>query len=194
MRTSEKQTSLRQEASSAAFSGRCDKICDNFDPQKTYMRTGKIKGRTAVIVISFVIIGLMSLKLYYNLITKNPAPQLPKKKPKHGKLSSKTKQYLEKQKNKKQPPTARSLSAVHGAPNRIRTCGLLIRSQTLYPAELWVRIRFSTEGILSDVRRVVNTFLKFFLFYSDFSKKSRYRFVTVFVTAARLKKAICHKG
>ena len=23
-----------------------------------------------------------------------------------------------------------------GAPNRIRTCGLLIRSQTLYPAEL----------------------------------------------------------
>ena len=26
-----------------------------------------------------------------------------------------------------------------GAPNRIRTCGLLIRSQTLYPAELWVR-------------------------------------------------------
>jgi transcriptional regulator with XRE-family HTH domain len=49
----------------------------NFDPQKTYMRTGKIRGRTAVIVISFVKIGLMSLKLYYDLITKKSAPQLP---------------------------------------------------------------------------------------------------------------------
>lgn len=29
-----------------------------------------------------------------------------------------------------------------GAPNRIRTCGLLIRSQTLYPAELWVQSSF----------------------------------------------------
>ena len=77
MRTSEKQTSSRQEASSAAFSGRCDTICDNFDPQKNYMRTGKIRGRTDVIVISFVIIGLMSLKLYYDLITKNPALKLP---------------------------------------------------------------------------------------------------------------------
>ena len=37
------------------------------------MRTRKIKGRTDVIVISFVIIGLMSRKLYYNTITKNPA-------------------------------------------------------------------------------------------------------------------------
>lgn len=26
-----------------------------------------------------------------------------------------------------------------GAPSRTRTCGLLIRSQTLYPTELWVR-------------------------------------------------------
>ena len=37
------------------------------------MRTGKIKGRTDAIVISFVIIDLMSRKLYYNSITKNPA-------------------------------------------------------------------------------------------------------------------------
>ena len=37
------------------------------------MRTGKIKGRTDVVVISFVIIGLMILKLYYDSITKNPA-------------------------------------------------------------------------------------------------------------------------
>ena len=37
------------------------------------MRTGKIKGQTDVIVISFVIIGLMSRKIHYNLITKNPA-------------------------------------------------------------------------------------------------------------------------
>src|SRR5437870_11556471 len=26
----------------------------------------------------------------------------------------------------------------NGAPSRTRTCGLLIRSQTLYPTELWV--------------------------------------------------------
>ena len=85
------------------------------------------------------------LKIGLSNITKNPAPQLPQKKPKHGTISSKTKQYLEKQKNKKQPPTARSLLAVSGAPNRIRTCGLLIRSQTLYPAELWVRARLERK-------------------------------------------------
>ena len=28
----------------------------------------------------------------------------------------------------------------NGAPSTIRTCDLLIRSQTLYPAELWVRV------------------------------------------------------
>ena len=50
--------------------------------------------------------------------------------------------------HKKQPPTARSLSAVCGAPNRIRTCGLLIRSQTLYPAELWVRVVRSERKLL----------------------------------------------
>jgi len=44
------------------------------------MRTGKIKGGTAVIVIKFVIIGLMSLKLYYNSITKNPAKNFSKHK------------------------------------------------------------------------------------------------------------------
>ena len=136
------------------------------------MRTGKIKGRTDVIVISFVIIGLMSLKLCYDLITKNPAPQLPQKKPKHGKLSSKIKQYLEKQKNKKQPPTARSLSAVCGAPNRIRTCGLLIRSQTLYPAELWVLVR-SEQGVLYQGDRVLST--PFFTFLTENEKKKTER-------------------
>ena len=126
------------------------------------MRTGKIKGRTGVIVISFVIIGLTSLKLCYNLITKNPAPQLPQKKPKHGTISSKTKQYLEKQKNKKQPPTARSLSAVCGAPNRIRTCGLLIRSQTLYPAELWVLVRLERKLLYQDCVPLSTLFFAFF--------------------------------
>lgn len=30
---------------------------------------------------------------------------------------------------------------MNGAPSRTRTCGLLIRSQTLYPTELWVHIK-----------------------------------------------------
>ncbi len=53
-----------------------------------------------------------------------------------------------------------------GAPNRIRTCGLLIRSQTLYPAELWVRsLIFSfrllgTKSIIPRTAENVNTFLK----------------------------------
>lgn len=43
-----------------------------------------------------------------------------------------------------------------GAPNRIRTCGLLIRSQTLYPAELWVRSS-RTGGIIAQHSLFVNT-------------------------------------
>ena len=35
---------------------------------------------------------------------------------------------------------AKLVKGFYGAPNRIRTCGLLIRSQTLYPAELWVQV------------------------------------------------------
>ena len=37
------------------------------------------------------------------------------------------------------------LSYIHhmkiGTPNRIRTCGLLLRRQLLYPAELWAHIK-----------------------------------------------------
>lgn len=53
-----------------------------------------------------------------------------------------------------------------GAPNRIRTCGLLIRSQTLYPAELWVRFLIfrsfllGTKSIIPHGAKNVNTFLK----------------------------------
>ena len=68
---------------------------------------------------------------------------------------------------KEKPSTARSSSRVfHGAPNRIRTCGLLIRSQTLYPAELWVRFLIfrsfllGTESIIPHGAKNVNTFLK----------------------------------
>lgn len=69
--------------------------------------------------------------------------------------------------NKEKPSTARSSSRVfHGAPNRIRTCGLLIRSQTLYPAELWVRFSIfrsfllGTKSIILHGAKNVNTFLK----------------------------------
>src|SRR5262249_36735955 len=34
-----------------------------------------------------------------------------------------------------------NLLKINGAPSRTRTCGLLIRSQTLYPTELWVQQR-----------------------------------------------------
>ena len=66
---------------------------------------------------------------------------------------------------KEKPPTARSTSTVCGAPNRIRTCGLLIRSQTLYPAELWVRLfarnrRYYIKG--------ANACQHFFSFFSIF--------------------------
>ena len=68
---------------------------------------------------------------------------------------------------KEKPSTARSSSRVfHGAPNRIRTCGLLIRSQTLYPAELWVRFSIfrsfllGTKSIIPHGAKNVNTFLK----------------------------------
>ena len=71
-----------------------------------------------------------------------------------GLLIQKTKQYLEKQKNKKQPPTAQSLSAVHGAPNRIRTCGLLIRSERyIMNINVWkegVRCLFLKEERLEE--------------------------------------------
>ena len=46
----------------------------------------------------------------------------------------------------KAPADAESLAAHRprrGAPSMIRTCDLLIRSQTLYPTELWARRRFA---------------------------------------------------
>ena len=55
-------------------------------------------------------------------------------------------------KQKRKPPAARSIPMIFdGAPNRIRTCGLLIRSQTLYPAELWAHMKllfFRTRYII----------------------------------------------
>lgn len=71
-RTREKQTSLRQEDLSERFSGRCDTICDKAEPRKNQMASGKIKVRTSVIVIGFVIIGLMIWKRSNKHITKIP--------------------------------------------------------------------------------------------------------------------------
>ena len=33
-----------------------------------------------------------------------------------------------------------------GAPSRTRTCDLLVRSQTLYPTELWARTLLRADG------------------------------------------------
>ena len=55
--------------------------------------------------------------------------------------SGKIQQYIEKHK-RKTLNGAKLVKGFCGAPNRIRTCGLLIRSQTLYPAELWVQSSF----------------------------------------------------
>ena len=129
----------------------CDSFCDSCEAQKSYMLQG-LNGSYLIEFVTLFVTKRFFLKKLpeFDLrsITKNPALQLPQQKPKRGINSLKTKQYLEKQKNKKQPPTARSLSAVCGAPNRIRTCGLLIRSQTLYPAELWVLVVRSERKLL----------------------------------------------
>ena len=87
------------------------------------MRTGKIKGRIDVIVISFVIIGLMSRKLYYNSITKNPAKRFLNHKKSSRNLimwdNSKTKQYKKKacanagKKKNRQRREARQRFVVH---------------------------------------------------------------------------------
>jgi hypothetical protein len=44
----------------------------------------------------------------------------------------------------KTAPTAdlRNCLGKLGAPSMIRTCDLLVRSQTLYPAELWARQKY----------------------------------------------------
>ena len=48
------------------------------------------------------------------------------------------------------------------APNMIRTRGLLVRSQTLYPAELSAHIAFATVLSISDTTHFVNRFFQFF--------------------------------
>ena len=56
----------------------------------------------------------------------------------------------------------------HGGPGVIRTLDLLIRSQTLYPAELWVQFSIfrsfllGTKSIILHGAKNVNTFLKIF--------------------------------
>lgn len=79
--------------------------------------------------------------------------------------SGKIQQYIEKHK-RKTLNGAKLVKGFCGAPNRIRTCGLLIRSQTLYPAELWVRFSIfrsfllGTKSIILHGAKNVNTFLK----------------------------------
>lgn len=71
-----------------------------------------------------------------------------------------------KRKQRKTLNGAKLVKGFCGAPNRIRTCGLLIRSQTLYPAELWVRFLIfrsfllGTKSIIPHGTKNVNTFLK----------------------------------
>ena len=71
-----------------------------------------------------------------------------------------------KRKQRKTLNGAKLVKSFCGAPNRIRTCGLLIRSQTLYPAELWVQFSIfrsfllGTKGIIPHGAKNVNTFLK----------------------------------
>ena len=71
-----------------------------------------------------------------------------------------------KRKQRKTLNGAKLVKGFYGAPNRIRTCGLLIRSQTLYPAELWVRFLIfrsfllGTKSIIPHGAKNVNTFLK----------------------------------
>ena len=71
-----------------------------------------------------------------------------------------------KRKQRKTLNGAKLVKGFCGAPNRIRTCGLLIRSQTLYPAELWVQFSIfrsfllGTKSIIPHGAKNVNTFLK----------------------------------
>ena len=85
------------------------------------------------------------------------------------------------QNTKEKPSTARSSSRVfHGAPNRIRTCGLLIRSQTLYPAELWVQSSFFCSGHLErkwlyrELRRMSILFWKIFSIFLPCARKAEF--------------------
>ena len=128
---------------------------------KTYMPQGINGCYQTWLVAEFVAKGPKNQKLpenWFQYHNKNPDLRPTQLKPRSGKFPNNIKQ-------KEKPPTARSSSAVRGAPNRIRTCGLLIRSQTLYPAELWVRLfarnrRYYIKG--------ANACQHFFSFFSIF--------------------------
>ena len=80
---------------------------------------------------------------------------------------------------KKNPQRREARQGFYGAPNRIRTCGLLIRSQTLYPAELWVQSSFflfrslGTKMIIPRIAENVNTFLKIIFHFLALRPKRR---------------------
>ena len=98
--------------------------------------------------------------------------------------SGKIQRYIEKHK-RKTLNGAKLVKGFCGAPNRIRTCGLLIRSQTLYPAELWVRFSIFRSFCLEQkvlyctARRMSILFWKIFFIFSlrletgEFGAKSR---------------------
>ena len=121
----------------------CDTLCDSFKSQKSDMAQG-INGcyfkRHVTVFVTKVPPEIKLPILRYNSITKNPRSSSFLKKKllrklvmEHVEKSLMTKEKTCRQAGiKKQPPTARSLSAVCGAPNRIRTCGLLIRSVQFY--------------------------------------------------------------
>ena len=119
---------------------------------------------------------LCQIAHFYQNYRNRPAPK--RKKPQRVFLTGgraaagqtqKNKQYQEKSASKHKRKTlngAKLVKGFCGAPNRIRTCGLLIRSQTLYPAELWVQSSFflfrslGTKMIIPRIAENVNTFLK----------------------------------
>ena len=75
--------------------------------------------------------------------------------------------------NKKRTLQARKVRKYAGAPEGTRTPDLLVRSQSLYPAELWAHfllrtVVLTTIVIISHLLQLVK---RFFEFFSGFSKK-----------------------
>ena len=93
--------------------------------------------------------------------------------------SGKIQQYIEKHK-RKTLNGAKLVKGFYGAPNRIRTCGLLIRSQTLYPAELWVQSSFFCSGHLErkwlyrELRRMSILFWKIFSIFLPCARNAEF--------------------
>ena len=48
---------------------------------------------------------------------------------------------------RKKPPQSNDCEGFYGAPKKSRTPNLLIRSQTLYPIELWVQQTFADKQV-----------------------------------------------